>query len=268
MVSETQMPGKYRAIIDDQVEIYADGQSIQVCNSIPSTHQIPLDDQNHWVKAPDVVCVYVDMVGSTQLSASTHDKSTAGAYQLFTGTAVRILAEFDPPYIDVRGDGAFALFNSDQVYRAIAAAVAFKTFAAEVFTPTMQEKTKLITGAHVGIDQKTLLVRRMGLRRHGGRTDRQNEVWAGKPVNMAAKLASKSGLNELLISDRYYSRITDDLVRMSCGCPDGQKKNLWQEVDVSNDDRFDFDSAYCLKSNWCKTHGAEYLKAILDLDDE
>ena len=69
------------------------------------------------------------MLGSTQFSASTHENATAGAYQLFTGTAVAIFDSFEASYIDVKGDGVFALFNGDQPYRALAAAVTFKTFS-------------------------------------------------------------------------------------------------------------------------------------------
>ncbi len=272
MATKTSIFDQWRAIIDVQTEIFDEDHTIEVRNKIPPTNQIPLDDRSHWLKIPDVTCVYVDMVGSTKLSASTRDRSTAGAYQLFTETAVRMLAEFDPPYIDVRGDGAFALFNSDQVYHAIAAGISFKTFAAWFFTPTMKKKLGIDTGAHISIDQKTLLVRKVGLRRYGGRTDRQNEVWAGKPVNMASKLAAMSATNELLVSDRYYARIKHTLVRKSCGCIDDQPANdrtgLWSPVDVSGKGLFDFDTAYRLRSNWCKRHGKQYMEAIIDLDDD
>jgi class 3 adenylate cyclase len=90
----------------------------------------------------------------------------------------------------VRGDGVFALFNSDQVYRALAAAITFTTFAREVFATEMKKLGYEGIGAHIGIDQKPVLVRKIGLKRIDDRTDRQNEAWAGKPVNMAAKLAS------------------------------------------------------------------------------
>ncbi len=206
------------------------------------------------------------MKGSTQLSAQRHEGGTAGAYQLFTGTAVDLFHEFDTPYIDVRGDGVFALFNQDQVYLAFAAAVTFKTFAETVFVPTLKEKTGIELGAHIGIDQKTVLVRRIGLKRYGDRTDRQNEVWAGKPVNMSSKLAGMADAGELLVSDRYFKRITHERVRKSCGCPGGEKKDLWMPVEVKEDPKFDFDMAYCLKSRWCATHGEEYCNAIMALD--
>jgi class 3 adenylate cyclase len=208
------------------------------------------------------------MMNSTKLSAEAHDNSTAGAYQLFTGTAVKLFNEFEAPYIDVRGDGIFALFNEYQSYRAIAAAITFKTFANEVCIPKIIEDTGVKIGSHIGIDQKTVLVRKLGFKRYGGRTDRQNEVWAGKTVNMASKLASLTIDNELLVSDRFFKNIQHDLTTWSCGCPENRKVYLWELRDLASDDKFDFDNAHSLKSIWCVNHGREYCEKILALDDE
>jgi class 3 adenylate cyclase len=267
-MTETQVPKRYLDIIDDQIAIYKKNSTVQIVNYIPDTQQIPIEDENHWLKIPDVICVFVDMIGSTKFSAQKHDSSTASAYQLFTGTAVRLFHEFDTPYIDVRGDGVFALFNKTQPYRAIAAAITFKTFVEKIFTPKLMNKTGLEVGCHIGIDQKTVLVRKIGLKHHSGRSDRQNEVWAGKPINIAAKLASITKIGELLVSDRYYERIKDDKVRNSCGCPYGEKKPLWETIDLKADDKFDFDTGYCLRSIWCEKHGAEYCENLLKLDKE
>jgi class 3 adenylate cyclase len=266
MISENQMPERFRKVIDDQITIYNQGRSITQRNEIPDTSQIPIENSSHWLRIPQVICVFVDMLGSTKLSAENHDNSTAGAYQLFTGTAVRLFHEFEAPYIDVRGDGVFALFNSNQPYRALAAAVSFKTFAREVFVPLVREKTQVEVGCHIGIDQKTVLVRKLGLKHHDERTDRQNEVWAGKPINMASKLAARSQDDELFASDRFFEKIQNDLVLLSCGCPEGEKSSLWEEVDVSDVGLFDFDSAWVLRSCWCSTHGKEYCESILALD--
>lgn len=273
MIEESQLPNRFRTVIDEQIEIYKKGRSITVRNSIPDTTEIPKENPSLWLKIPDVVCVYVDMMNSTKLSAATHDNTTASAYQLFTETAVRLFHAFDAPYIDVRGDGAFALFNQNQCYRALAAAVTFKTFASKIFVPYIREKTEVEVGTHIGIDQKTVLVRKVGLKRAQERSDRQNEVWAGKPINMAAKLASISNDGELLVSERFYENVPHELVRMSCGCSTtstsrvvGEKTPLWTEVDVEEDDRFDFSKAYRLGSIWCATHGNEYCEGILKLD--
>ena len=261
-----QIPSRFQTLIDEQVGLYGQRRTIEIRNSIPPTNTIPLNSRLHWFRIPDVISVFVDMKGSTQLSAQKHERGTAGAYQLFTGTAVDLFHAFEAPYIDVRGDGVFALFNQDQVYLAFAAAVTFKTFADTVFVPKLKEVTGIELGAHIGIDQKTVLVRRIGLKRNENRTDRQNEVWAGKSVNMSSKLAAMAGAGELLVSDRYFQHITHERVRKSCGCPGNKKVDLWTPVDVKEDPKFDFETAYCLKTRWCETHGEEYCNAIMALD--
>ena len=266
MISDEQLPKCYRDLIDEQIKIYNQGRSITVENSIPDTSKIPIENPKHWLRIPNVICVFVDMANSTQLSAEKHDQSTAGVYQLFTGTAIRLFHEFDAPYIDVQGDGVFALYNSDQSYTALASAVTFKNFIEEEFLPIIHKKMDVPLGCHMGIDQQTVLVRKIGLKRKGGRTDRQNEVWAGRSVNMAAKLAAKTNSGELLVSKRFFSRLGSELVLKSCGCPNEEKVDLWNKVDLSGDEKFDFDEAYLLKSRWCSEHGKQYCEDILKLD--
>ena len=55
--------------------------------------------------------------------------------------------------------------------------------------------------AGIGVDIGTLLVRRLGLR-----NTKQKEVWAGKPVNMAAKLSSHTDSNQIMVSDRVFAQ--------------------------------------------------------------
>ncbi|MGE3595802.1 MAG: adenylate/guanylate cyclase domain-containing protein [Dehalococcoidia bacterium] len=268
MIADEQVSMEMRMLFEEQLAMYKEGATIQVVGKIPETTEIPIQNPRHWLRIPDVVCVVVDMKGSTQLSAASRDKETAAAYQMYSGTAVRVFAELQSPYIDVRGDGVLALFDSGQEHRALAAAVTFKTFASEIFAPAVTKQTGLTIGSHCAIDQKTVLVRRIGYKRYGGRTDRQNEVWAGKPVNMAAKLASLTEDNELLVSERFFEQLTDDHALLSCGCPNGVRTPLWKERDLTEDRRFDFDKAYSLRSTWCKTHGKLFCKALLDADDK
>src|SRR3546814_15454209 len=104
----------------------------------------------------------MDMEGSTRLSASLHDNTTAKCYRYFTNTAIRIFHQFDSPYIDVKGDGVFALFDSDKAYTALASAVSFKTLVAKEFTPKVKELTGIDIGGNCGIDRKTVWVRKRG----------------------------------------------------------------------------------------------------------
>jgi class 3 adenylate cyclase len=268
MVTDDQVLPAIKEIIGDARSLYKKTVSVTQRNAIPDTNDIPIENLLYWLKIPDVICVFVDMKGSTNLSAVKHDNSTARAYQYYTGTAVRIFSEFEAPYIDVRGDGALALFDQDQPHRALAAAVSFKTFAYEEFRQDVKKTTELEIGSHAGIDMRTVLVRKIGFKRYRGRSDRQNEVWAGKPVNMAAKLAALSDDNELLVSKRFFDKLTSDRAIWSCGCgsADGKSSRLWTEYDLSDKEQFDFDSAYRLGSNWCKTHGQGYCSEMLKAD--
>ena len=257
-------------IFTQAAEKYNTGEEIEEVTQIP-THSasIPLDT-NKWLKIPDVVCVYIDMKNSTQLSAQNHDKSTASIYQYFTDSAVRILDHFGATYIDVRGDGAFGLFNSNNLYHALAAAVTFKTFCAFELRKVIKIEEIDIT-CHIGMDKKTVLVKKIGLRKSEGKTDKQNEVWAGKPVNMASKLSSLGDKNDLIISERVFNKLLEDgseLVLKNCGCNGNEKAHQWKKVELNNDPKFDFTKAYRLiSSGWCTTHGKEVCEKILGLDN-
>jgi class 3 adenylate cyclase len=256
-------------IIDSETAIFDTQPTVIPVDGIPDTKDIPIVDRHRWFKVPDVIACFVDMEGSTKLSASTHDKGTARAYSYFTSTAVRLFHHFEAAYIDIKGDGVFALFDADRAYTALAATISFKTFVANDFTPRLKNLTGVHVGGHFGIDQKTVLVRKLGLKMVN-RTDRQNEVWAGKPVNMAAKLAGTSTDNRLWISDRYHRNLKDEKAVLSCGCdgsgrPTG-KSQLWQREDLSTDNRFDFNTAYSLGSDWCAVHGKDFCASLVKLD--
>lgn len=259
-INETQLPKRFKDIIDFELATFPKPISVTERNAVPETSQIPIQNPTAWVRVKDIICVFVDMKGSTQLSATHHRNGTAAVYRFFTQTAVSLFSEFDAAYIDVKGDGAFAIFNADEAHRALAAAVTFQTFAKEEFTPGVKRKTKLDVGYHIGIDQKTVLVRKIGMKMVG-RTDRQNEVWAGKTVNMAAKLGSRAD-SEIWVSDRFYSSLKSPVATHSCGC-NGGPKPLWEPIDVSDDDRFDFDKAYSLKASWCVNHGRQSCETLL-----
>lgn len=265
-----QYPEPFQRIINEQVNLYERKRAIKEQLRIPPTDQIPLKDHLPRLKIPNVISVFVDMKSSTQLSAQKDEHTIARAYQLFTGTAVALFYEFKAPYIDVRGDGVLALFDYDQVHRALAAAITFKTFAQNVFVSEMKKITNIELSAHIGIDQGTVLVCKIGFKRRPGRSDRLNEVWAGKPVNMSSKLAAMADAGELLVSERYYKRISHEQMREIYGHQDDKREDLWMLVDaeIKKDPKFDFATAYRLDLCWSKKHGKEYCDAIMALDQK
>lgn len=272
-MEQAQYLDSINELISDRVTVFNNKNSITDRNNLLPDADYPLKD-NYWFRISDVICVYVDMRNSTKLNAKDDSSNTASIYDLFSGTAVRIFHNFESSYIDVKGDGVFALFNKNQVFRAFAAAISFKTFASEKFKPLANKKVKDVdVGFHMGIDQKTVIVKQVGIRDDSGRDSRKNEIWAGKTINMAAKLASKSGDNELWVSDRYFESLDDqELIIKSCGCsngqPSGNKSNLWElPVSLEGDPNFDFAEARVLKSIWCQIHGKEWCEKILELDN-
>jgi len=262
-LNANQISNSIIEIVNKEKSIFNQAISIQDVNHIPENP--PIENPSHWMRVKDVICVYTDLIGSTKLSAIRRTTTTAKVYRLFTQTITNIFHSMEAPYIDIKGDGVFALFNFDQVYRAFVSAIHIKTFVEEEFLPLIKgilSEDESGIGAHLGIDQKTVLVRKIGLKMIN-RSDRQNEVWAGKPVNMASKLASLSKDGELYVSERYFSKISSDYARYCCKC--SEKTFLWKEVEL-NDSKFDFEKAYILTSKWCNIHGKEYAEELLKLD--
>ncbi|MEA1925664.1 MAG: hypothetical protein U9M90_00255 [Patescibacteria group bacterium] len=258
-------------IVSERINVFTTKNSVIYRGKIPSDGSYPLKD-NFWYKIPDVVCVFTDLRGSTKFCAIAHEESTASVYEFFTGVAMKIFHVFGASYVDVKGDGAFALFNKDEVFRAFAAAISFKTFAAEKFKSLMEEQVEEFDiGFHIGIDQESILVKRVKVRGNQNKVLRKNEFWVGKPINMAAKLSSMSKDNELWVSDRFFSNLNgEELVMGSqwfCNEREGDEKvDLWKRIDLSDDDPFDFNKAYVTEGIYCHKHGKEWCEKILALD--
>lgn len=85
MTTQTQYLDTIDSIIKEKVDQFKnESVSITHRNTLPNTG---IYRQNCWFKVPDVICVFVDIRGSTQLSAVSHDNSTAN---------LRELAELEP----------------------------------------------------------------------------------------------------------------------------------------------------------------------------
>lgn len=266
-----QMPQGLIDIIDREVSSFKDPiVVVEDTNEIPHTSDIPGTETNKWLRINGPICVYADMANSTQMSATNHPTSTAKIYRFYTNTAVMLFNSLGASYIDIKGDGVFAMFDGTKPHMALVAAVSFKTFFADVFKVHVNEftKNKVNIGNHIGIDQRTILVKKLGLRKYGQRSDKQNEVWAGRTVNMAAKLGALYSDNRIVVSDRFFNNLSHPGAIYSCGCPDGDKDRLWRELDLSDDENFDFDEAYYLPDycNWCKEHGSQTLRDVMSAD--
>jgi len=244
-------------------ELSSKPEVIQNSNGDLDVNTLPIQARK-WVEVPDVVAVVADMKNSTKMGTGKHAASTASIYQASTGGVVEIYNRFEADFIQIQGDGAFALFWGETRYeRAICAAITVRTFGGKLSTrlenkwPDAPE-----TGLKVGVASSRILVKRIGTPRN---PSQQEPVWAGKAVNHAAKAAQGADRNQVIVTGAVWDRIeTSDYLTTTCGCPDGRLVQLWHDVEIDRLPDGDPDAmGRVLSSAWCTKHGEEYCSAIL-----
>ena len=264
------------AEVSSQLDTQA-GLGVQITrqNEVPETGPA---NRGVWLQIPQVTAVFADLKGSTKLNAAESPQTAALAYTYFIRAMAVVLEKFSAKYVDIQGDGIFGLFSGPgSTFLAGTAAITMKTLVkrdvAVRFKKDADADWELSVG--IGIDRGTLLVRRLGLR-----GTNQNEVWAGKPVNVAAKLSSLADANEVVVSDRVFdlyesaSELRRRALLWSCGCnggvqgagldvPIGRTPYLWQQESTPGDLGLDFENIHRLKSHWCVIHGSEFCEAIV-----
>ena len=265
-----------RASVAEQLDTQA-GLGVQIVEHRNVPEEGPVNG-GIWWRIPNATAVFADLKRSTSISVKGSRKDAAFAYTYFIRAMTVVLERFGARYVDIQGDGIFGLFSGkDSVFSAAACAVTMKTEMERVVEPRFRKDASTKQGLKVGIgvDQGALLVRRLGLR-----GTRQNEVWAGKPVNMAAKLSSVAGNNQVVVSDRVYavygnaSKLRQRSLLWSCGCNVGKPKaglglpvheaaHLWSKAAVPKNLGLDFHSAYRRNKRWCGKHGVEFCEAVV-----
>lgn len=220
-----------------------------------------------WVKVPDIVAVVADLKSSTQLgTGGQHAASTASIYQAATGGIVSIYNQFSADFIQIQGDGAFALFWGQLRYeRAMCAGITVRTFSGDLVSQLEQKWESLPeTGFKIGVSSGRVLTKRIGTPRNPAE---QEPIWAGKPFNYAAKAAQCADRNQLIVTGSVWDRIQgNDYLAISCGCgADGEPSlRIWEDVVIerlpeSDDER----QGRLLHAAWCTIHGAEFCAAVM-----
>lgn len=226
-------------------------------------------DKPEWHRLTDLVAVVFDLKSSTNLEKGRRPASTASIYDAGVGGVVQVMNSLDADFVDIQGDGGFGLFWGKLRYeRALCAAISARTFSGD-FESQLQDKWPEApsTGFKVGIASGPILAKRVGLARH---LDMQEPVWAGRPVNYAAKAAQQTDPGNILVTGSVWDAVSsNDYIAFSCGCRDGAEGGtpslLWEDrtLDkIPDPERF----GQVLQSAWCNNHGEEYCNAILDGD--
>ena len=263
--------------VSDQIENQRSlGVQISRVNDLPE--QGPTN-KGMWYEIPNVSTVFVDVKNSTALNSSDgHLKDAARTYTYFVRAMTVLLERFGAKYVDIQGDGVFGLFSgSESLFDATACAITMKTYIARNLASKLEKENrvdwKLTAG--IGIDKGRLLVRRLGLR-----GVKQNEVWAGTPVNIAAKLSSVARPDQAVVSEQVYndfgraSKLRRRAIIWSCGCygdvrgsgldaEEGSTSCLWTKDMAPENLGLGFGYIHRLDSQWCTVHGSEFCQAIV-----
>lgn len=217
---------------------------------------------DEWHRLSDVVAVMVDLKSSTNLAKGKMPPSVASIYDAGVGGVVVIFETFDADFVDIQGDGGFALFWGDRRYeRAMAAAITTRSFSDDFVTQLMTKWNKSPkTGFKVAVASGPVLVKLVGLPRH---LDLQEPVWAGRPVNYSAKAAQQTEPDALLVTGSVWDEIeNNDYIAFSCGC-NSAPSLLWSDYEI---EKIPDDEMYgkSLETKWCVNHGEAFCRAILD----
>jgi class 3 adenylate cyclase len=220
-----------------------------------------------------VVVVSADLKGSTKLNFDKYAQTSAQLYEAVTGNMVGIVSAFEPAFLDIQGDGLFALYHGDGCYRrALCAAITLKTFSERGLVPAIEASMPdrfPNTGLKIGMAAGILAAKKVGMR------GTNEPVWAGKPVNWATKCAAAADRNELVATRRVFQKFEqNDYVTHCCDCGTdpatgervpglGIPKELWTTTRVETLPEEDIDCKL-LKSCWCPNHGDEFCTAILE----
>lgn len=217
-----------------------------------------------WIKIDDVVAVVADLKNSTKLGTGKRAASTASIYQAATGGVVDIYDKFQADFIQIQGDGAFALFWGDHRYaRAACAGITVKTFSLDLASQIESKwNTTPETGFKVGLASSRILVKRIGTPRNPAQ---QEPVWAGKAVNYAAKAAQGAERHHMVITGTVWDQFEkNDYLAFSCPCGDGPGLGIWENTTIDRLPDDDPDAqGRLLTAGWCDTHGPEYCDAIM-----
>lgn len=247
---------------------------------IPAVSELAVDERE-WLRIEDVFVVVADLKGSTKLNFKKHAETGARIFEASTGNAVSIAEQFGPGFIDVQGDGFFALYHGTRAaQRALATAITVKTFgelgllealadhvdAATITRTAVERKSasgevELLdlpdTGYKVGMASGRLLSK------HVGTPEWHEPVWAGKPVSWAAKCAQKADAHELIVMERVFKKFeNNDYITHSCDC-NLPPKNLWEDIEVEGFEEQPDEKFKVLRSKWCEVCGDRFCAALL-----
>jgi len=165
-------------------------------------------------KIENVVSVFIDMAGSTNISIRRHQKGASKVFKAYIDSFVKIFDSYGARFIDIQGDGGFILFDGktqEQRKQALASAIHTVNFISRELAPFVKKQTDIDLSVRVGIDFGTIFAKKFGRRNKQGSEYMNEKVWLGKPVSISSKLCNDkeiAGENTIRVSDRFFDSIS------------------------------------------------------------
>jgi len=170
-----------------------------------------------------IVILYVDMEGSTRISAQVDPDTNSKIIKIFLMQMSNIIDNYRGYVLKFIGDCAIGIFPADINFtsmcdNAVKSAILMKTVIEDVINPMFNKKGLPQIGCHIGLDIGTVRIERFGAIDIAALDD-----LIGYPMNLTAKIQSKAGHNEILLGKYLYELIHCDLQKYC------KKKNLGEE---------------------------------------
>lgn len=217
-----------------------------------------------WHQIPDMVAVVVDLKSSTKLSTNKWAQSTASLYEASTGNVIRIFKHFRADFVQIQGDGAFALFWGERRYeRAMCAAITTQIFGADLVKQLQNRwPNQPKTGLKVGVASGRVLAKRLGIPRNPAM---QEPVWAGKPVNYATKAAQCVTSPSIIITASIWKAIAaNEYLTQACICSTRTNRHVWAETKIRKLPDGDAQAlGHRSTYRWCSKHLDADCQAVL-----
>lgn len=267
---------KYIEDLKEQSEERFNQFKIEEISSIQQIEEKAYLEKPTWLGGNNqFVCLYIDLDKSSKHSFKKHPQTMAKIYDYFTQNIVDILNhhKFGADYIDIKGDGAFGIFEGEKAsFKALYCAITFKTLFEQAISKkfsTEQEKLSCKFGIH----KDKLLVRKIGKR--GSRN--YNEVWAGRLVNNAAKLANEAKNISpeptapqslpILVSQQVYNDFEQNKEYGFYHCCRGDGNTVGSQLKMFNESTNFFDEVlgdkfYFTRVLWCRKCADGYIALI------
>ena len=155
-------------------------------------------------KDTQVVILYVDLESSTALSAQVDSDTNLKIIKIFTKQMAMVINNFRGYVLKYVGDCVIGIFPADENFtsmsvNAIQAAMIMRNVMEDVINPIFADKGLPNIGCHIGLDIGIVKADRVGAINISAIDD-----LIGYPMNLTAKIQSRSGHNGILVGQHLF----------------------------------------------------------------